>query len=405
MPDIDLMGATYPDVPAVTLPSGDGTATFYHPDEIDYAASPTSGGNATKANGILYAAVDSTSTSTKFTATVDGLTSLYDGACVMLHNGVVTSAKGFTINVNGLGAKKCYSSLTNATQETTIFNVAYTLMFVYSTALDSGNGGWWVYRGIDTNTTYTPVKLGFGYGHCTTAAATAAKVVAISGYTLNTGGIVSVLFDNDVQAGATLNVTSKGAKAIYHKGAAIADGIIKAGDTATFMYSTQYHLVSVDRDAYTLPPATASTLGGVKVGDGLSVEADGELSVTDYGNIVTQSNFGVVLDETSRFTVVAADATSAAIIGSAFGKEPAVRMPNALTSTYYIYIAINCRYCLSWMNGTRMELAPLNVEVDAQTQAITLYARGRSSMAYGVAGVDDSWTITALPTDVDGVSY
>ena len=246
MPDIDLMGATYPDVPAVTLPSGDGTATFYHPDEIDYAASPTSGGNAIKSNGILYAAVDSTSTSTKFTATVDGLTELYDGACVMLHNGVVTSAKGFTINVNGLGAKKCYSSLTNATQETTIFNVAYTLMFVYSTALDSGNGGWWVYRGYDANTTYTPVKLGFGYGHCTTAAATAAKAVAISGYVLNTGGIVSVLFDNDVPAGATLNVTSKGAKAIYHKGASITDGIIKAGDTATFMYSGQYHLLSID---------------------------------------------------------------------------------------------------------------------------------------------------------------
>lgn len=223
--------------------TSDGTLS----PNLDYAASPTSGGNAVKSNGILYAAVDSTSTSTKFTATVEGLDSLYDGACVMLHNGVVTSAKNFTINVNGLGAKKCYSSLTNATRETTIFNVAYTLMFVYSTALDSGNGGWWVYRGIDTNTTYTPVKLGFGYGHCTTAAATAAKAVAISGYVLNTGGIVSVLFDNDVPAGATLNVTSKGAKAIYHKGAAITDGIIKAGDTATFMYSTQYHLVSIDR--------------------------------------------------------------------------------------------------------------------------------------------------------------
>lgn len=29
MPDVTLMGATYPDVPAVTLPSGSGTATFY----------------------------------------------------------------------------------------------------------------------------------------------------------------------------------------------------------------------------------------------------------------------------------------------------------------------------------------------------------------------------------------
>ena len=101
-----------------------------------------SGGNAVRANGILYATVDSTSTNTNFTATVNGLTELYDGACVMLHNGVVTSAKNFTVNINGLGAKKCYNNMTNATQETTIFNVNYTLMFVYSTILDSGNGGW-----------------------------------------------------------------------------------------------------------------------------------------------------------------------------------------------------------------------------------------------------------------------
>ena len=104
-----------------------------------------------KAGGIPYGSVDSTSTSTIFTATVDGLTELYDGACVMLHNGVVTSAKGFTVNINGLGAKKCYNNLTNATQETTVFNVNYTLMFVYSTTLDDGNGGWWIYRGYDSD--------------------------------------------------------------------------------------------------------------------------------------------------------------------------------------------------------------------------------------------------------------
>jgi len=152
MPDIDLMGATYPDVPAVTLPSGAATATFYYPDEIDYASSPSSGGNANRANAILYGTVDSTSTATAFTATVEGLTALVDGTCVMLHNGVVTSASGFTVNVNGLGAKKCYNNMTNATQDTTIFNASYTMLFVYSTSLDSGNGGWWIYRGYDGNT-------------------------------------------------------------------------------------------------------------------------------------------------------------------------------------------------------------------------------------------------------------
>jgi hypothetical protein len=101
---------------------------------------------------IPYGSVDPTSTATEYTATVSGITSLYDGVTVMLHNGVVTSAAGFTVDVNGLGAKPCYNNLTNATQETTVFNVAYTMLFVYSTSLDAGRGGWWIYRGYDSNT-------------------------------------------------------------------------------------------------------------------------------------------------------------------------------------------------------------------------------------------------------------
>lgn len=160
MPDIDLMGATYPDVPAVTLPSGNTTATFYYPDEISYAGSPESGGNANVTNAILYGAVDSTSTSTVFTATVEGLESLVDGTTIMLRNGVVTSAANFTINVNSLGAKPVYNSLatgnditpTAPTRDSTIFNINYTMMFTY-VASDVVDGGCWLcFRGYDSNT-------------------------------------------------------------------------------------------------------------------------------------------------------------------------------------------------------------------------------------------------------------
>lgn len=44
----------------------------------------------------------------------------------------------------------------------------------------------------------------------------------------------------------------------------------------------------------TLPPATASTLGGVKVGNGLSVAADGTLSSINLPT-VTSSDNGKVL--------------------------------------------------------------------------------------------------------------
>ena len=114
-----------------------------------------------KTSAILYGEVDSTSTSTAFTATVSGLTELADGSCIMLKNGVVTSAANFTINVNNLGAKPVYSNMatgnsvtpTAPTRESTIFNINYTLLFVYSSELVEG-GCWINYRGYnsDTNT-------------------------------------------------------------------------------------------------------------------------------------------------------------------------------------------------------------------------------------------------------------
>lgn len=162
MPDIELLGAVYPDVPAVDLPlRGGGNARFYDPNEIDYAASATSGGSALNTEGIPFGAVDSTSTATVFTATVPGITELKDGTVMMLKNGVVTSASGFTVNINGLGAKPVYNNMatgnditpTAPTRETTIFNINYTLLLVYSTDLVDG-GAWINYRGYnsDTNT-------------------------------------------------------------------------------------------------------------------------------------------------------------------------------------------------------------------------------------------------------------
>lgn len=105
-----------------------------------------------RAGGIPYGEVDSTSTSTAFTATVPGITELTDGTCVLLKNGVVTSASGFTININGLGAKNVYNNMAAATAETTIFNVAYTMLFVYDSTRDA-DGGWICYRGYNSDTT------------------------------------------------------------------------------------------------------------------------------------------------------------------------------------------------------------------------------------------------------------
>lgn len=149
--DITLLGANYEDVPAVTLPqTGGGEATFYDLADVDYAASTEPAGNAVRANGILYGQVDSTSTATVFTAQIPGVTEYYDGLTIMLKNGVVTSASGFTVNINGLGAKPVYNNMTAATRDTTIFNINYTMLFVYDSTRVSG-GGWICYRGYNTD--------------------------------------------------------------------------------------------------------------------------------------------------------------------------------------------------------------------------------------------------------------
>lgn len=136
------------DTGAVVL---DATDVGALPDDTVYALGQSAGGNAVRANGILYAQVDNTSTSTKFTVTIPGVTEYYDGLAIMLKNGVVTSASGFTINVNGLGAKQAYNNMTAATAETTLFNINYTMLFVYDSTRVTG-GGWIMYRGYDANT-------------------------------------------------------------------------------------------------------------------------------------------------------------------------------------------------------------------------------------------------------------
>lgn len=213
-------------------------------------------GNAYRSASIPMGQLDSTSTATVMTAQVDGITELRDGVCMWLRNGVITSAANFTLNINGLGAKPCYSSLAAASRSTTIFNVNYTMLFVYNE--DRVEGGCWdIVYGVDTNTTYTPYSLGFGYGTCTTAADTAAKVASVSSsYKLVAGGIVAIHFSNDVLNNATLNINEKGAKAIYYKGAAIQAGTIKAGDTVTMVYSTYYHVLSIDHALVRLSDAT-----------------------------------------------------------------------------------------------------------------------------------------------------
>lgn len=180
-----------------------------------YAGSNSAGGPATVANGIHYAQVNSNSTSTVFTATIEGITSYYDGLTVLLKNGVVTSASGFTININNLGAKPVYNNMAAATRETTIFNINYTLLLIYDE--DRVDGGCWVnYRGYYTDSNTVPT------GYCTTAAGTAAKSATCNyGYRDDDNYFPCLFRYANTAANATLAIASYATTAapIYVNGA------------------------------------------------------------------------------------------------------------------------------------------------------------------------------------------
>ena len=166
------------------------------------------------------------------------------GTLISVKFSISNTAKNVTLNVNGTGAYPIWFNTSEYTSTSAVYcgNAGRPIFYMF-------NGTHWVWINGSYYPSYSPASLGFGYGVCDTAEATVAKAVTISSYALVVGGIVAIKFTNTVPANATLNIRTRGAKGIFYNGSAITSGIIKAGDTATFVYDgTQYQLISIDRD-------------------------------------------------------------------------------------------------------------------------------------------------------------
>ena len=98
------------------------------------------------------------------------------------------------------------------------------------------------------------------YGTCSTAAGTAAKVVSLSGFKLQTGAEVTVRFTvTNTASSPTLNVNNTGAKPIQYRNAAIAAGYLAANRTYRFVYDgSSYELVGDVDTNTTYTAATAA---------------------------------------------------------------------------------------------------------------------------------------------------
>lgn len=428
-----------------------------------YAAAPENNGNADRTNAMLFGSVDSTSTATAFTATVEGLDKLVDGTCIYLRNHVVTSASGFTLNVNNLGAKPCYSNLTNATRDTTIFNVAYSFIFIYDTSLNSGGGGWWIYRGYDANTNTIGYQLRtnsstlpasdkfYRYrllftsadGRKWVPANTSSSTNATSSRTPNTkaidpfgpiayyGATTAIEANANVPAaqlwqqytlslGYSFNTTGEALtltpnRPVYLKCTNNLSGAYMEGIVQSLPASVDYRIYIYLGRAYSATNIELTAEHPVYWYDGekimpwvgVNIKAEIESKISEQ-NYISYGNLQNAYDDLSHMTIVAADAVAAAMVESATGSRPIVIGPNAISSYQFMMLVIDGNYHLTWLSGANFEMAPVRVSADVSDQSaavFTLYARGLHSVASGVMGVDESWTITALPTDADGVSY
>lgn len=206
--------------------SFDGTAKIHH-----YGECSTAGGTAAK----------TVTLSDSMTFTLEA------GASVFIKFTNSNSASNPTLAVNGTTAKSIYKygSTVPGTSAATSWQAGSVVHLVYD------GSAWQMVGWLNDNTTYSNASLGQGYGTCSTAEATAAKVVTLSNYSLTTGGIVAVKFTYGLCASATMNINSKGAKNIFIHGAAATSTTCKevlAGDVAYFIYDgTQYQFLGTDR--------------------------------------------------------------------------------------------------------------------------------------------------------------
>ena len=104
------------------------------------------------------------------------------------------------------------------------------------------------------------------YAVCSTAAATAAKTVNLTGFVLEIGARILVRFDTtNTAVSPTLNVNGTGAKAIRYKNATVTASVLAAKSIREFVYDGAYWQIVGDLDTNTtygvFTKATASAAG------------------------------------------------------------------------------------------------------------------------------------------------
>lgn len=128
------------------------------------------------------------------------------------------------------------------------------------------------------------------YAVCSTAAATAAKAVSLSGFTLATGAEITVRFSaTNTAANPTLNVNGTGAKPIQYRNVAVTAGVLAANRTYRLVYDgSSWELVgdldsvqtSVSGNAGTATRLAAARSVRINLASQAAANFDGSANIT-----------------------------------------------------------------------------------------------------------------------------
>ena len=283
----------------------------------------------------------------------------------------------------------------------------------------TGTGG-----AIQTETAVSAAaKLGRGYGACSTAAATKAKAVTLSGFTLVTGAIVGVKFSYDNTAAApTLNVNSTGAKPIYYKGEAVAAGLLKAGYVYLFQYNgAQYELLNPVAQGgggfYPSIVVTAPTGSTVTATDGntslVGTEVSGKwtFQIPAYGvwNITATLNgqtatTSVSVTEVKQYTVTLTYFAATIAVTYPSGSTctcsngtTTLTAPNT-TGSYTFTVPSAGTWTVKSTNGTDTAQQAVSITTSGQSASVTLSYKPTASTS-AKSGVNYTTGISSLTAE------
>ena len=230
------LGLEYAEDGLVKLKAGmPGTSKW---DELPYisATPPT-----------FYGKCHTASSPSVKTATISGIdgNNISVGQHIFIHFESSNTSTNPYLSINNCNAHRIMRY--GSTSAGTTLSTSWTAGAVVGMTYDGIN--WIMDYYYDTNTIPTNALLGQVYGVCETASETLAKTVSIAGYTLTTGGIVSIKFVNFLVNNSALNINSKGARPILYNGSRSLSPLkLGNGDVITLMYDgSSYHIIAVDR--------------------------------------------------------------------------------------------------------------------------------------------------------------